>query len=81
MIKEFTYTGLKPVYMEANTIVGSYMWMHEYCHHFLNDNEEYDVVTLTMDGEGHPATIDGKVYTWEREKKDEAKVVKLWPKR
>lgn len=78
---DLLYTDIKKIYEKLpRQTVGIYMWMHEYCHHYLKDNPEVTKVTLTLDGE-HSPHMQGKVYEFEQTKQEGAKIVKLQPKR
>lgn len=67
MIKEFTYTGLVPLFNASpEKGAGVYMWMHEYCRKYLYENEEVEMVRLTLDGDEHSENMSGKVYEFKR---------------
>lgn len=65
MTKEFTYADLKPVYDAEKYSVGIYMWLHEYCQHYLEDHPEIEMVTLKMIGED-VGKLEGKEYEFKR---------------
>lgn len=72
MVKEFTYEGLLPEFHKRKNIgVQSYMWMHEYCWHYLEDHPEVEMVKLTLDGEGHSEKMAGKEFEFKRQVKPE----------
>lgn len=71
MIKEFTYTELKEIYYsESSHVVGIYLWMYEYCSHYLNEHPEIEMVVLKMIGED-VGKLEGKVFEFKREIKPE----------
>lgn len=71
MIKSFTYSELKPIYdAEPSHVIGIYMWLHEYCSHYLDDHPEIEMVTLKMIGED-VGKLEGRVYEFKREVKPE----------
>lgn len=71
MIKEFTYADLYPVYKAEKSFVGIYMWLHEYCHKYLEEHPEFEQVTLRMIGED-VGKLEGKVYEFKRETKPDS---------